>query len=56
MSIIETMLAKLAEMFPKQDYQSRLDHYIKSRNPQTAAEVEYYAHAFERTENTRLGL
>lgn len=56
MSMIKDMLEKLAEMFPKQDYQSRLDRYISSRNPQTPAEVDYYAHAFERNEFRGLGL
>lgn len=34
------ILERLAEMFPKQSYQSRLERYIESRNPTNAAEVE----------------
>ncbi len=34
------ILERLAEMFPKQSYQSRLERYIASRNPTNAAEVE----------------
>jgi hypothetical protein len=34
------ILERLAEMFPKQSYQSRLEQYIKSKNPSNAAEVE----------------
>lgn len=34
------ILERLAEMFPTQSYQSRLDQYISSRNPTNAAEVE----------------
>lgn len=54
MSILN-LLERLAEMFPKQDYQSRLDRYIKSRNPKTAAEVEHHMMAFERIEFGGLG-
>jgi hypothetical protein len=35
-----SILERLAEMFPKQSYQSRLEQYINSRNPTNAAEVE----------------
>lgn len=45
---LSTLLERLSEMFPKQDYQSRLERYIRSQNPQTAAEVEHYAVMFER--------
>jgi hypothetical protein len=45
---IASLLERLSELFPKQDYQTRLERYIKSHNPQTAAEVEHYAMAFER--------
>ena len=31
---------RLAEMFPGSDYQSRLEQYIASRQPQNAADVE----------------
>jgi len=34
------ILERLAEMFPKQSYQSRLDRYISSRNPSNTAEIE----------------
>ena len=39
---IYRMIERLAEMFPRQDYQSRLDHYIASRRPQSAGDVELY--------------
>jgi len=55
MSIV-SLLERLAEMFPKQDYQSRLDRYIRSRNPQTPAEVEHHMQAFERIEFRGLGI
>jgi hypothetical protein len=40
--MLEKLLQRLAEMFPGSDYQSRLDHYIASRNPQSAADVEHW--------------
>jgi hypothetical protein len=41
------LLERLAEMFPKQHYQSELDRYISSRYPQNAADVEHYTKDFE---------
>lgn len=35
-----TLLERLAEMFPNNDYQARLDRYIDSKNPQHVGEVE----------------
>ena len=40
--MLETLLERLAEMFPDSDYQSRLDRYIASKNPQNAADVEHW--------------
>ena len=33
---------RLAEMFPKQNYQSRLEQYIASKNPASAGDVDYW--------------
>jgi predicted transcriptional regulator with HTH domain len=41
------LLERLAEMFPKQHYQSELDRYIASRYPQNAADVEHFTKEFE---------
>jgi hypothetical protein len=41
------MLERLAEMFPKQSYQSDLDRYISSRHPQNAVDVEHFTKEFE---------
>jgi hypothetical protein len=38
---IAHLLERLAEMFPKQTYQSQLDQYIQNRRPTSVAEVEY---------------
>lgn len=40
------ILEHLAEMFPKQDYQSRLEHYIISRKPQSVADIEIWEREF----------
>ncbi len=41
------LLERLAEMFPKQHYQSELDRYVTSRRPTNAAEVEHFTKEFE---------
>jgi hypothetical protein len=43
---IYRMIERLAEMFPKQDYQSRLEQYIASRRPQSATDVELLERQF----------
>jgi hypothetical protein len=44
---MRSILERLAEMFPKQHYQSQLDKYITIRRPQNAADVEHYTKEFE---------
>jgi hypothetical protein len=41
------LLERLAEMFPKQHYQSRLEQYIASKNPTNAAEIDYWQRQYE---------
>ena len=41
------ILERLAEMFPKQHYQSELDRYITNRHPKNAADVEHFTKEFE---------
>lgn len=41
------IMERLAEMFPKQHYQSELDSYISARRPLNAADVEHYTKEFE---------
>jgi hypothetical protein len=43
---IYKIIERLAEMFPRQDYQSRLEYYIASRRPQSAGDVEFYERQF----------
>lgn len=47
------LLERLAEMFPKQHYQSELDRYISNRNPLNAADVDYYTKEFEHRNSAR---
>jgi hypothetical protein len=42
-----SILERLAELFPKQHYQSELDKYIASRFPQNAADVEHFTKEYE---------
>lgn len=42
-----SLLERLAEMFPKQQYQSRLEQYINSKNPTNAAEVDYWQRQYD---------
>jgi hypothetical protein len=48
---IVKLLEKLAEMFPKQDYQSRLEKYIVSRHPQNIGDIEHYERQFVRRQS-----
>ena len=41
------MLENLADMFPKQVYQTRLEQYINSKNPTNAAEVDYWQRQYD---------
>lgn len=41
------ILERLAEMFPTAHYQSELDRFISSKNPQNPADVEHFTKEFE---------
>ena len=45
--LLERILERLADMFPKQNYQSRLEQYISSKNPANAADVDYWQRQYE---------
>ena len=40
--MLTNLLQRLAEMFPGSDYQSRMENYIATHNPQSAADVEHW--------------
>jgi hypothetical protein len=44
--MLAEILKKLAEMFPQQDYQSRLEKYISNRYPTSAVDVEFLERQF----------
>jgi len=46
-NLMTKLLERLAEMFPKQDYQSRLEQYLASRYPQSTADVELFTREYE---------
>ena len=45
---IAKLVERLAEMFPKQNYQSRLDAYLNSKNVQDINDVEHWTREFDR--------
>ena len=45
--MLANLLERLAEMFPNSHYQSRLDEYISSKHPQSAADVERLQREYE---------
>jgi hypothetical protein len=55
MSIIN-FLERLAEYFPSQDYQSRMDRFINAQHPKTSADVEHWEKQFHAQERRGLSL
>jgi molybdopterin converting factor small subunit len=45
---IAKLLERLAEMFPKQNYQTRLDQYLNSKNIQSTAELDHWITQYEK--------
>lgn len=45
---IAKLVERLAEMFPKQNYQSKLDAFLQSKNVQDVADVEHWIREFDR--------
>jgi hypothetical protein len=45
--MLRTLLERLAEMFPESDYQSRMERYIASKNPQNAADLEHLQRQYQ---------
>ncbi len=46
-SKMASILERLAEMFPKQSYQSRLEMYLSTKCITDIAQLEYYTKQFE---------
>ena len=47
---IARLMERLAEMFPKQDYQSRLDRYLNSKSIQSTAELEHWVRQYDKNQ------
>ena len=45
---IAKLVERLAEMFPKQNYQSRLDAYLTNKNVKDISDVEHWTKEFDR--------
>jgi hypothetical protein len=48
---IAKLIERLAEMFPQQNYQSKLDAYLASKNIQHLGDVEHWTKQFDRQGN-----
>lgn len=48
------MLARLAELFPNQDYQSRMEKYLTNKNPTSTSDIENWSQEFMREQNKGL--
>jgi len=45
---IAKLIERLAEMFPQQNYQSKLDAYLINKNVKDISDVEYWTREFDR--------
>lgn len=45
---IAKLIERLVEMFPQQNYQSKLDAYLASKNVQDNCDVEHWTKQFDR--------
>ena len=45
--MLATLLERLAEIFPGNSYQSRMENYIANRNPQNAADIEHLQRQYQ---------
>ena len=45
---IAKLIERLAEMFPRQNYQSKLDAYLASKNVQDICDVAHWTKQFDR--------
>jgi len=45
---IAKLIERLAEMFPQQNYQSRLDAYLSSKNIKDVSDIEHWIKEYDR--------
>ncbi len=53
-NMMASLMERLAEMFPEQTYQTRLDDYLKSKHVTDAAQLEHYIKQFDSKKETYL--
>jgi hypothetical protein len=51
---IAKLIERLAEMFPQQNYQSKLDAFLSSKHVQDVAEVEHWIREFDKRQGNFL--
>jgi hypothetical protein len=49
---IAKLLERLAEMFPKQNYQTRLDAFLNSKNVKSVADLEHWTREYDRRQGS----
>jgi hypothetical protein len=48
---IAKLIERLSEMFPQQNYQSKLDAYLTNKNVKNVSDVEHWTKEFDRKES-----
>ena len=46
--LMTQLLERLAEMFPKQNYQSRLENYLSTKCVQSESDIEYWSREYDK--------
>ena len=49
---IAKLIERLAEMFPQQNYQSKLDAYLASKPIQNVADLEHWTREYDKKQGT----
>jgi hypothetical protein len=49
---IAKLLERLAEMFPQENYQSKLDAYLSNKPIQNVADVEHWTREYEKKQGS----
>ena len=49
---IAKLVERLAEMFPKQNYQTKLDAFLTGKNVQDVADVEHWTREYDRRQGS----
>jgi len=47
--LMTQLLERLAEMFPNQNYQTRLEQYLSTKCIQSVADIEYWSRQYDKT-------